>query len=270
MENVLRKENRGADELVDGGSVPSNTIRNGLVAHNTQGVTLNKVTKTYPGAGGGFTALRSIDVAFASSEFVAIVGKSGSGKSTLLNMLTGIDHPSSGTVTINGSDVHTLGESALARWRGKNIGIVFQFFQLIPTLTIEENLLLAMDFVKAIPKDERRCRAQLLLEQVGIAEHSYKLPASLSGGEQQRAAIARALANDPPVIVADEPTGNLDSQTAETIMGLLERLADAGKTVIVVTHDKTASARFGRVVTLKDGAVESDQTRSAVAQGAPS
>ena len=231
-------------------------------------IELRQVSKTYPGAGGGFTALSHVDLEFSAGEYVAIVGKSGSGKSTLLNMLTGIDHPSQGTVRINGVDVHTLGESALASWRGKNIGIVFQFFQLIPTLTVLENLLLAMDFVKSIPKNERQQRAERLLQQVGIAQHGHKLPSALSGGEQQRAAIARALANDPPIVVADEPTGNLDSQTTEVIQGLFKELAVAGKTVIVVTHDRAASARFDRVVTLKDGALESDQPKAAAEPGA--
>lgn len=231
-------------------------------------IELQQVGKTYPGAGGGFTALAHVDLAFSAGEYVAIVGKSGSGKSTLLNMLTGIDHPSQGTVRINGVAVHTLAESALASWRGKNIGIVFQFFQLIPTLTVLENLLLAMDFVKVIAKNERQQRAELLLRQVGIAQHGHKLPSALSGGEQQRAAIARALANDPPIVVADEPTGNLDSQTTEIVQGLFKALADAGKTVIVVTHDRTASARFDRVVTLKDGAVESDRRKPAAEPGA--
>lgn len=231
-------------------------------------IQLRQVSKTYPGAGTGFTALDHVDLEFCAGEYVAIVGKSGSGKSTLLNMLTGIDHPSQGTVRINGVAVHTLGESALASWRGKNIGIVFQFFQLIPTLTVLENLLLAMDFVKAIPKNERQQRAERLLQQVGIAQHGHKLPSALSGGEQQRAAIARALANDPPIVVADEPTGNLDSQTTEVIQGLFKALADAGKTVIVVTHDRAASARFDRVVTLKDGVVESDQRKAAAEPGA--
>jgi putative ABC transport system ATP-binding protein len=222
-------------------------------------IELRNVTKTYAGAGAGFTALNGVDLNFRSGEYAAIVGKSGSGKSTLLNMLTGIDHPSTGTVLINGTEVHTLGESELATWRGRNIGIVFQFFQLIPTLTVLENVLLAMDFVKAIPKAERQARAELLLGQVGIAEHCHKLPSALSGGEQQRAAIARALANDPPILVADEPTGNLDSQTTSVIQDLFAQSADAGKTVIVVTHDSSASTRFERVITLRDGAVESDR-----------
>ena len=236
-------------------------------SHGSKLIKLCEVTKTYPGADGGFTALKRVDLEFSAGEYVAIIGKSGSGKSTLLNMLTGIDHPSMGSVLINGTDVHTLGESALASWRGKNIGIVFQFFQLIPTLTVLENLLLAMDFVKAIPNNERPRRAELLLEQMGIAQHGRKLPSALSGGEQQRAAIARALANDPPIVIADEPTGNLDSQTTEVIQSLFKQLADAGKTVIVVTHDQTAIAKFGRVVTLKDGLVDSDRQERAEKQG---
>lgn len=225
------------------------------------------VTKSYSGAGGGFTALREISLGFDAGEHVAIVGKSGSGKSTLLNMLTGIDHPSQGRVVINGVDLQALDESALASWRGRNIGIVFQFFQLIPTLTVLENLLLAMDFVKVVPRNDRRRRARQLLEQMGIAAQADKLPAALSGGEQQRAAIARALANDPPVVVADEPTGNLDSQTTEVIQRLFRQLADAGKTILIVTHDAAASARFARVITLRDGAVESDCRRGVPQQG---
>ncbi len=231
-------------------------------------IALRAISKTYTGAGAGFTALKDIDLSFCAGEYVAIIGKSGSGKSTLLNMLTGIDHPSQGSVMINRIDVHTLDESALARWRGKNIGIVFQFFQLIPTLTIFENVLLAMDFVKVIPKNERQLRAQQLLDQVGIGKHANKLPAALSGGEQQRAAIARALANDPPIMVADEPTGNLDSQTTSVIQNLFRQLADAGKTVIVVTHDPSVSTRFERVITLKDGTVESDVHESTETRGA--
>jgi putative ABC transport system ATP-binding protein len=233
-------------------------------------IDLSGVTKTYPGAGSGFNALVQVDLEFSAGEYVAIVGKSGSGKSTLLNMLTGIDHPSSGTVTINAVEVHVLGESALASWRGTNIGIVFQFFQLIPTLTVLENLLLAMDFVNAIPKTERQGRAQRLLEQMGISQQSHKFPSTLSGGEQQRAAIARALANDPPIVVADEPTGNLDSQTTAVVQKLLKKLADSGKTVIVVTHDQSAIESFDRVITLKDGRVESDQTNPSGTGGSAS
>jgi putative ABC transport system ATP-binding protein len=230
-------------------------------------IEVQHLTKTYAGAEGGYTALHDISLQIAAGEQVAIIGKSGSGKSTLLNMLTGIDRPSQGSVVVDGVDLQGLDESALASWRGCNVGIVFQFFQLIPTLTIVENLLLAMDFVKAVPRADRRGRARQLLEQVGIIGQADKLPAALSGGEQQRAAIARALANDPPIVVADEPTGNLDSQTAEAIQGMLQQLADAGKTVIVVTHDSAARTRFARVVTLKDGVVESDQRQADARMG---
>lgn len=225
-------------------------------------IELSGIRKTFAAGEGGFTALDGIDLRLAGGDFVAIVGKSGSGKSTLLNMLTGIDRPSAGSVFINGTAVHALDESALARWRGRNIGIVFQFFQLIPTLTVLENVLLAMDFVDVIPKKERRARTEALLRRVGIDRHGHKLPAALSGGEQQRAAIARALANDPPILVADEPTGNLDSHTSDAIHALLREQAEGGKTVVVVTHDRSAAARFDRVVTLRDGRIESERHAS--------
>ncbi len=218
-------------------------------------IQFKQVSKSFESAAGRFEALKSIDLNIGQGEHIAIVGKSGSGKSTLLNMLTGIDHPSRGTVTINKTEVHTLDESNLATWRGANIGIVFQFFQLIPTLSILENLLLAMDFVNAIPKRERRQRAESLLAQVGIAQHGEKLPAALSGGEQQRAAIARALANNPPILVADEPTGNLDSKTAEAIQKLFVQLVGDGKTVIVVTHENVSDSNYDRIIMLNDGAV---------------
>ena len=191
-------------------------------------IELASVSKIFPGAEVDYTALNQVNLKIPAGEFTAIVGKSGSGKSTLLNMLTGIDHPSSGTVIINGTKLHTLDESALANWRGRNIGIVFQFFQLVQTLTVIENILLAMDFVKIIPNKERQIRALMLLEQVGIAQHRHKYPAALSGGEQQRAAIARAQANNPPILVADEPTGNLDSHSAEVIQRLFSQLVEWG------------------------------------------
>ncbi len=221
-------------------------------------IQFNQVSRWFESASVRFDALKNIDLHIEQGEHVAIVGKSGSGKSTLLNMLTGIDHPSQGTVKINSTDVHTLNESSLAEWRGKNIGIVFQFFQLIPTLTIAENILLAMDFVNVIPGKERTKRAGVLLAQVGISQHADKLPAALSGGEQQRAAIARALANDPPILVADEPTGNLDSKTTEIILNLFTELVGAGKTVIVVTHEKVSNTEYDRIITLKDGMIVED------------
>ncbi len=220
---------------------------------------LQQVSKWYSSPAGHFDALKSVDLHIGSNQYVAIVGKSGSGKSTLLNMLTGIDHPSQGNVRINSTDIHTLDESKLAKWRGANIGIVFQFFQLIPTLTILENIMLAMDFVDTIPKKERKKRAQMLLSQVGILQHAAKLPSALSGGEQQRAAIARALANDPPILVADEPTGNLDSKTGEAVRQLFRDLVKGGKTVIVVTHETLTNPDYDRIITLRDGAIISDQ-----------
>lgn len=221
-------------------------------------IQLKNVSKSFESAAGRFEALKNINLSISRGEYVAIIGKSGSGKSTLLNMLTGIDHPSQGTVTINSSAIHTFDESRLAAWRGANIGIVFQFFQLIPTLGILENLLLAMDFVNVIPKQERKQRAAMLLAQVGISQHAAKLPAALSGGEQQRAAIARALANDPPILVADEPTGNLDSKTAASIQSLFVELIGKGKTVIVVTHENVSATRYDRIFTLTDGVITSN------------
>lgn len=226
-------------------------------------IKLAGITRTFSSDSGNFTALDNITLQFDKGSFVAVIGKSGSGKSTLLNMLTGIDHPDEGTVTINGMRVHELGESHLATWRGANIGIVFQFFQLIPTLTVRENLLLAMDFVEAIPGLERDKRAYALLELVGIAAHADKFPSALSGGEQQRAAIARALANDPPILVADEPTGNLDSRNTAAIHAIFRQLVKAGKTVIVVTHEENPSAGYQRVITLHDGRLAGDERSSA-------
>lgn len=228
----------------------------------TNFIQFKQVSKWFDTAAGRFEAIKNIDLDISRGEHVAIVGKSGSGKSTLLNMLTGIDHPSQGTVTINSTEVHTLDESRLAKWRGKNIGIVFQFFQLIPTLSIRENILLAMDFVGVIPKNESAKRAEALLAQVGISEHADKLPAALSGGQQQRAAIARALANDPPILVADEPTGNLDSKTTEAILRLFADLVGDGKTVIVVTHEDVSHSDYSRIISLSDGAVAGDLKRS--------
>ncbi|MDH5546620.1 MAG: ABC transporter ATP-binding protein [Gammaproteobacteria bacterium] len=221
-------------------------------------IQLQQVSRWYDAAAGRFHALREISLEIGAGEFVAIVGRSGSGKSTLLNMFTGIDHPSEGVVKVNSGDIHRMNESQLAAWRGSNIGIVFQFFQLIPTLTIAENLALAMEFVNVIPKSQRAARITQLLTRVGIAQHAQKLPAALSGGEQQRAAIARALANNSPVLVADEPTGNLDSTTANDIMSLFETLVNEGKTVIVVTHEQSSLDRFSRVVRLHDGQVTED------------
>jgi putative ABC transport system ATP-binding protein len=223
-------------------------------------ITLQGVTREYATKERSFAALRNITLSINAGEYVAITGKSGSGKSTLLNMITGIDHPTSGLITVNNTALAGLNESRLAAWRGRSIGIVFQFFQLIPTLTILENILLAMEFVGVIPEAGRRQRALQLLADVGIPAQAEKLPASLSGGEQQRAAIARALANDPAILVADEPTGNLDSHTAASINTLFRSLAAAGKTVIVVTHDADTAAACNRTCTLADGELLADQS----------
>lgn len=218
-------------------------------------IQLSNVTKTYRTDSVMFNALKDINLQIEKGKNIAIVGKSGSGKSTLLNMITGIDQPTQGTIHVNGTEIGNMNESKLAKWRGENIGIVFQFFQLIPTLTIRENLLLAMEFVAVIPKAERSQRTDDLLTLVDIAEQAEKMPASLSGGQQQRAAIARALANNPQIVVADEPTGNLDSKTAESVYALFSSLAKSGKTVIVVTHEKDVAVRFDHIVTVSDGEI---------------
>ncbi|NIO70404.1 MAG: ATP-binding cassette domain-containing protein [Anaerolineae bacterium] len=209
--------------------------------------------KTYETTAGDFTALKDINLRVDSGEFVAVIGKSGSGKSTLINMITGIDRPTSGEVLVGDTAVHTLSEGKMAEWRGRNIGVIFQFFQLLPTLTVIENVMLPMDFCHVYSMRERQERAMHLLEQVEMAEHAHKLPSAVSGGEQQRVAIARALANDPPILVADEPTGNLDSKTAESVFQLFERLVDEGKTILMVTHDRDLAKRATRTVILSDG-----------------
>ncbi len=221
-------------------------------------ITLRGVTKSFPVAGGTFTALKNVKLNIGRGQLIAITGKSGSGKSTLLNIITGIDKPTAGEIIINEVHVDKLSESELASWRGKNIGVVFQFFQLLPTLTILENIMLPMDFCNTYPKNERMQRALTLLEQVNIREQADKFPSALSGGQQQRAAIARALANDPPILVADEPTGNLDSQNATAIMELFASLARAGKTVVVVTHEKDFASWFERNIHILDGVIEEE------------
>ncbi len=218
-------------------------------------ISMRNVGKRYQTPSGSFDALRDIELEISSGEFVAVVGKSGSGKTTLINLLTGIDTVTSGHIQIGSTAVHTLSEEQLAVWRGKAIGLVFQFFQLLPTLTIAENVMLPMDFCRTYPSAARRPRALALLTKLGIADQADKLPADLSGGQQQRAAIARALANDPPVLVADEPTGNLDSKTSDDVMQLFAALAKEGKTVVMVTHERDLSRYFTRTIMLSDGAV---------------
>lgn len=222
------------------------------------------VVKVYPSSAGDFVALDGISLDVARGEFVAVVGRSGSGKTTLLNVLAGIDRVKSGEVHAVGADLCSLSESGLAAWRGQNVGLVFQFFQLLPTLTVVENVMLAMDFVKKVPLGDRLPRARHLLERVGIADQADKLPATLSGGQQQRAAIARALANDPPLMLADEPTGNLDSATAETVLELFADLNAEGRTIVVVTHERDIRSIVSRKVTLVDGRVVADERTAEV------
>lgn len=218
-------------------------------------IDLRGVTKTFKSAAGTFTALHEIDLQVRAGEFVAVIGKSGSGKSTLLNMIAGIDRPTAGEVLVNGAAIHHLSEGQVASWRGLNVGLVFQFFQLIPTLTALENIMLPMDFCNVYADSERERRAQYLLELVGITEQANKLPAALSGGEQQRVAIARALANDPPLIIADEPTGNLDSKTAAIVFDLFQDLVRQGKTVLMVTHDKELARAVPHKIEIADGRI---------------
>ena len=216
---------------------------------------LDTVVKSFKTVAGEFPVLKGISVNFYPGEFIGIIGKSGSGKSTLINMITGIDRPTSGEVYVEQVAVHTLSENQLAIWRGRKMGIVFQFFQLLPTLSLVENIMLPMDFCKMYSLRERKKRALELLELFEMAEHAYKLPTALSGGQQQRVAIARALANDPPIILADEPTGNLDSKTAGIIFNTFEDLVKRGKTVIMVTHDSSLARRVQRTMLIADGEI---------------
>ena len=227
-------------------------------------IDLRGVNKSYKTAAGDYPVLKDINLAFRASEFISIIGKSGSGKTTLLNMITGIDRPTSGEVWVNGSPLHQMSEGQMARWRGRNLGIVFQFFQLLPTLSILENILLAMDFSRKFPAEERKQRAMRLLEMVELAEHAHKLPLALSGGQQQRVAIARALANDPPVLIADEPTGNLDSKTAESVFELFNQLVAQGKTIIIVTHDSSLAKRTHRTALIADGEIVNEYVAKAM------
>ncbi len=219
-------------------------------------ISLQQVSKTYETPAGKFSALNQIDLEIQPGEFVGVVGKSGSGKSTLLNMLAGIDRPSSGSVAVAGTEIHALSENKLAVWRGRNVGFVFQFFQLLPTLTAAENVMLPMDFSKTLPFRERRKRALDLLERVAVGRHADKLPATLSGGEQQRVAIARALANEPPLVLADEPTGNLDSVTATAILDLFRDMANQGTTVVIATHEADIARVIDRTIEISDGSIQ--------------
>jgi len=217
-------------------------------------IDMHGIVKTFKNAAGEFTVLKGVDLTIKRGEFVSIVGKSGSGKSTLLNMITGIDHPTDGRVVIGGTDIYTkVSESQRSRWRGRNLGIVFQFFQLLPMLTLLENVMLSMDFADMYDFDERPKRAMEMLKMVGLEEFANKLPVLVSTGQQQLAAIARALACDPPLLVADEPTGNLDTKSANVIIDLFEELSRRGKTVVMVTHDPSLTSRTTRNIIIADG-----------------
>jgi len=230
---------------------------------NTNGnnhiVEIIDVVKSFPVGDGEVTVLKGLSLDVENGEFISIVGPSGNGKSTLLNMITGIDKPTDGEVIVTGREIHNLSENKLAAWRGEHVGIVFQFFQMLPALSLLQNIILPMDFANKYSNREKRERAMHLLEIVGLADQANKLPSMVSGGQQQRAAIARALANDPNLIVADEPTGNLDTRSANDVFDLFEKLVDQGKTMIMVTHNKELSRRVPRVVEIIDGKIARDE-----------
>jgi putative ABC transport system ATP-binding protein len=222
-------------------------------------VRIINVVKSFPVGGGEVTVLKGISFDVKHGEFVSIVGPSGNGKSTMLNMITGIDRPTDGEVIVDGLEIHKMSENQLAAWRGQHVGIVFQFFQMLPALSLLQNIILPMDFARKYTPRERRERAMNLLETVGLADQANKLPSMVSGGQQQRAAIARALANDPDLVVADEPTGNLDSRNAQDIFDLFIKLIQQGKTIVMVTHDKELARRVPRVVEIIDGKITRDE-----------
>jgi putative ABC transport system ATP-binding protein len=217
------------------------------------------VVKSFPVGGGEVTILKGVSFDVKPGEFVSIVGPSGNGKSTLLNMITGIDRPSGGAVIVTGREIHKMSENKLAAWRGQHVGIVFQFFQMLPALSLLQNIILPMDLAKKYKPRERRERAMHLLEMVGLADQAHKLPGMVSGGQQQRAAIARCLSNDPDLIVADEPTGNLDSRNSADVFDLFGRLVEQGKTLLMVTHDKELARRVPRIVEIIDGRITRDE-----------
>jgi putative ABC transport system ATP-binding protein len=218
-------------------------------------IDLQKVVKEYQGLAGDVLALKGIDLQVKPGEFLVVTGKSGAGKTTLVNMIAGLDRSTSGEIWVAGAPVHKLGPEKAARWRGRTVGVVFQTFELLPTLTVLQNVTLPMDFARRYSIRQRRERGMHLLEQMEIAEHAHKLPSAVSGGQQQRVAIARALANDPPLLVADEPTGSLDSLTADAVLRVLEALVAQGKTILLVTHDKDITRRATRAITLADGEI---------------
>lgn len=238
------------------------------MTNNHHLVHVDNVIKNFQGPAGAIHVLKGVNLLVNKGEFVGMRGPSGSGKSTLINMITGIDRPTDGSVRVAGQPIEKMSENELARFRGKHIGVIFQFFQLLPTLTVVENVMLPMDFCRIWNPKERPERAMSLLDQMGLADQAHKLPNTLSGGQQQRAAIARSLANDPPLLVADEPTGNLDSKTADKVFSLFEELVTGGKTFIMVTHDKDLAKRMPRLVEVFDGVLyEQDERRKTEDEG---
>ena len=227
-------------------------------------IELRKIVKSYKTAAGEFPVLKGIDCQMGAGEFIGVIGRSGSGKSTLINMITGIDRPTSGEIFVGETAVHKLNENQMAIWRGRNLGVVFQFFQLLPMLTLLDNIMLPMDFCGVGNPHRRRDRAMALLEMVDLEAHADKLPSAVSGGQQQRAAIARALANDPPIVIADEPTGNLDSRTAESVFQMFETLVGHGKTILMVTHDASLAKRVSRTLLIADGEIVNEYVARAL------
>jgi putative ABC transport system ATP-binding protein len=238
----------------NGYAVADGALATASVAQAAPLVDLQGVTKAYHTPAGEFFALRGIDLRIVPGEFVALLGRSGAGKSTLINVITGIDHPTSGSVHVAGEAIHQLNEAQITRWRGRQVGVIFQSFQLMPMLTCLQNVMLPMDFAGLYKSPgERRERAMQLLEQMEITEHADKLPSAVSGGQRQRVAIARALANDPVFLAADEPTGSLDSRTADAVYEVFEHLVSAGKTIFMATHDHELASRVSRVLRIEDG-----------------
>ncbi len=222
-------------------------------------IEIKNVVKSFPVGDTEITILKGVSFKVNEGEFVSIVGPSGNGKSTLLNMITGIDRPTDGEVVVTGRQIHKMSENALARWRGENVGIIFQFFQMLPALTLLNNVILPMDLADKYKPRERRERAMHLLELVGLADQAHKLPSMVSGGQQQRAAIARALANDPPLLIADEPTGNLDTAAARMVFDLFNEVVAEGKTVLMVTHDKELAHQVPRTIEIMNGRITRDE-----------
>jgi putative ABC transport system ATP-binding protein len=221
-------------------------------------IRIEALVKTYETNAGPLDALKAIDLTVYPGEYIGVIGKSGAGKTTLINMISGVDKITSGRVNVNGTEVQELNEDGLAQWRGLNLGVIYQSFNLLPMLSLRDNITLAMDFCGKYQQGKSEKKAMELLESVELAEHAHKPPAYISGGQKQRVAIARALANDPAVILADEPTGRLDSATSETIFAIFNRLIDQGKTILMVSHDRTLSRRVERVIELADGQIVSD------------